>query len=260
MRLCAILLLLLTVPSADSAPPPGVVVAARQQIDDPNDEAQYGDRIMYLVPRRATKNERLANRAVSPHEFIRDRMHLDAQYYIERMIIPPLSRVLRLAGVLDVKAWYKNMPKTVRVERDERESGTAQTKLEKHFQSSMCISCGHSGMLTKGMSLPVRVCSAHRCPQACARHVRLPGHRARYASCGVYELSRRATARQTLCARRALGRCLERRSSATRSTVRGSSSGTRWRMRRKSCLLCAQPYSTWTRRPLAVLSETWCVL
>ncbi|KZW02196.1 DNA/RNA polymerase [Exidia glandulosa HHB12029] len=137
--------------SADSAPPPGVVVAARQQIDDPNDEAQYGDRIMYLVPRRATKNERLANRAVSPHEFIRDRMHLDAQYYIERMIIPPLSRVLRLAGVLDVKAWYKNMPKTVRVERDEREGGSAQTKLEKHFQSSMCISCGHSGMLTKGV-------------------------------------------------------------------------------------------------------------
>ena len=48
-------------------PPPGVVVAARRQLEDPNNEAQYGDRIPYVIARGAPQ-ERLVDRAVAPEE------------------------------------------------------------------------------------------------------------------------------------------------------------------------------------------------
>jgi DNA polymerase elongation subunit (family B) len=49
-------------------PPPGAVVAARRQLEDPNNEAQYGDRIPYIIARGAPQ-ERLVDRAVAPEEF-----------------------------------------------------------------------------------------------------------------------------------------------------------------------------------------------
>lgn len=50
-------------------PPPGVAVIARRQLEDPNDEAQYGDRIPYVIARGAP-NERLVDRAVAPEELL----------------------------------------------------------------------------------------------------------------------------------------------------------------------------------------------
>jgi len=48
-------------------PPPGVAVIARRQLEDPNNEAQYGDRIPYVIARGAPR-ERLVDRSVSPEE------------------------------------------------------------------------------------------------------------------------------------------------------------------------------------------------
>ena len=48
-------------------PPPGVAVIERRQIEDPNNEAQYGDRIPYVIARGAP-HERLVDRAVTPEE------------------------------------------------------------------------------------------------------------------------------------------------------------------------------------------------
>ena len=48
-------------------PPPGVAVIARRQLKDPNNEAQYGDRIPYVIARGAP-HERLVDRAVAPEE------------------------------------------------------------------------------------------------------------------------------------------------------------------------------------------------
>jgi DNA polymerase zeta len=44
-----------------------VSVAARRQLEDPNNEAQYGDRIPYVIARGAP-NDRLVDRAVPPEE------------------------------------------------------------------------------------------------------------------------------------------------------------------------------------------------
>ena len=48
-------------------PPPGVAVIVRRQLEDPNNEAQYGDRIPYVIARGAP-HERLVDRAVVPEE------------------------------------------------------------------------------------------------------------------------------------------------------------------------------------------------
>jgi DNA polymerase zeta len=48
-------------------PPPGVAVIARRQLEDSKNEAQYGDRIPYVIARGAP-HERLVDRAVAPEE------------------------------------------------------------------------------------------------------------------------------------------------------------------------------------------------
>jgi DNA polymerase zeta len=43
------------------------MVATRRQLEDPKNEAQYGDRIPYVIARGAP-HERLVDRAVAPEE------------------------------------------------------------------------------------------------------------------------------------------------------------------------------------------------
>ena len=54
------------------APPPGVMVAARRKAEDPNDEAQYGDRIPYVIVRGAP-GSLLVERAMDPLEFVNNK-------------------------------------------------------------------------------------------------------------------------------------------------------------------------------------------
>ena len=48
------------------------MVATRRKAEDPNDEAQYGDRIPYVIVRGAP-GSKLVERAVDPLEFINNR-------------------------------------------------------------------------------------------------------------------------------------------------------------------------------------------
>ncbi|KAF9509344.1 hypothetical protein BS47DRAFT_1349354 [Hydnum rufescens UP504] len=148
---------------SETAPPgPGPVVAALQAKDDPRKEI-YGDRVPYVITRGGPK-EKLADRAHGVDAmFWRDGdgnepLHLDAIYYIEKVIIPPLKRVFDLVGV-DVMLWYKFMPKIIRAEgyseapppqltretvgngRSPTKSG-AKFKIDSHFKKLSCISCG----------------------------------------------------------------------------------------------------------------------
>lgn len=62
----------LTTSSDNAPPPPGVVVAARRAGQDPNDEAQYGERVPYVIIRGAP-NSRLVDRAVAPEEVLKNK-------------------------------------------------------------------------------------------------------------------------------------------------------------------------------------------
>lgn len=88
---------------------------------------------------------------------------LDASYYIEHMLIPPLERVFNLVGA-NVGGWYAEMPKFARPvvpdslvpygndDRHERKSGPSKPKftIEEHFKSSACVVCGKSSSSSQG--------------------------------------------------------------------------------------------------------------
>ncbi|KAF8909030.1 hypothetical protein CPB84DRAFT_1813269 [Gymnopilus junonius] len=115
-------------------PPPGVVVAARRMILDPNDEPQYGDRIPYVITQSTSGDSQL---------------RLDALYYINRVLIPPLERIFNLVGA-DVKQWFNEMPKTLVPELvSPRKPKNIQASyspdgfnIDEHFPSTQCLSCG----------------------------------------------------------------------------------------------------------------------
>lgn len=95
--------------------PPGAVIAKRLIKSDPRKEPQYRERIPYVVIRDTLK-ERIKDRSVTPEEFVNSYrtttpMELDHEYYITRVIIPPLERIFNLMGV-NVKEWFREMPRT----------------------------------------------------------------------------------------------------------------------------------------------------
>ncbi|KAH9178730.1 hypothetical protein EDB89DRAFT_2111621 [Lactarius sanguifluus] len=130
-------------------PPPGAVVAARRQLEDPNNEAQYGDRIPYIIARGAP-HERLVDRAVALEEFYDSEKQLDGSYYISRVLIPPLERIFNLVGA-DVRGWYEEMPRRIRADgvdnalmSPEKAKGLmtpGRLRIEEHFRNSQCILC-----------------------------------------------------------------------------------------------------------------------
>ncbi|KIJ68443.1 hypothetical protein HYDPIDRAFT_124966 [Hydnomerulius pinastri MD-312] len=135
--------------SDKAPPPPGVAVAARRMLEDENDEPQYGDRVPYVIV-RGNPQTRLVDRAVTPEELLANHhMHIDAAYYISRVLIPPLERVFNLVGA-DVRAWYDEMPKAIKVDQQDplalspkKKRITANRfKIDEHFQSSQCLACG----------------------------------------------------------------------------------------------------------------------
>lgn len=95
--------------------PPGAVIAKKKVKEDPRSEPQYRERVPYLVIRDATK-ERIKDRSVTPEDYISsystdNPMELDFEYYITRVLIPPLERIFNLMGV-NIKEWYRDMPKS----------------------------------------------------------------------------------------------------------------------------------------------------
>ncbi|KZT52402.1 hypothetical protein CALCODRAFT_520743 [Calocera cornea HHB12733] len=135
------------------APPPGAAVAALKAVEDPQAEAQYGERVPYVIIRG--EGRRLVDRAVSPDVLLRNReQRIDPIYYITRQLIPPLERIFNLVGA-DVQSWYDEMPKKLRADRaqsiisipgQEKEGqmlkAPGNRTIERHFRSNLCLVCG----------------------------------------------------------------------------------------------------------------------
>jgi hypothetical protein len=75
--------------------------------------------------------------------------HIDAGYYISRVLIPPLERIFNLVGA-DARRWYDDMPKSIRIQPDsfsptkiKPDTGVPnRPNIDKHFRSSQCLICG----------------------------------------------------------------------------------------------------------------------
>lgn len=86
--------------------------------------------------------------------FGRQQYQLDAVYYIEHQLIPPIERVLNLVGA-NVASWYAEMPKVARPTADlvptakgGDEVAAAGNKrkftIDEHFKMQSCIVCGRN--------------------------------------------------------------------------------------------------------------------
>lgn len=157
-------------------PPPGVTVAARRMLHDPNDEPQYGERVPYIIA-RGSPHTRLIERAVTPEEVLANpHMQIDAVYYIEKVLIPPLERIFNLVGA-DVRAWYEEMPKAIEVDqRDPLASSpkkpkrytTSRSNIDEHFSSTRCLAC-NCPALTEGICEDCQVNSQEAIPNLLRR-------------------------------------------------------------------------------------------
>lgn len=122
-------------------PPPGALISARRMAADHRLEPQYGERVPYVVV-TGGPGARLIDRCVAPEVLMRDpSMELDAEYYISKNLIPPLERIFNLVGA-NVRAWFDEMPKVMRVRRVEGVTGGAEKKtLESYMKASNCVMC-----------------------------------------------------------------------------------------------------------------------
>ena len=137
--------------------PPGAIVAQKKVDEDHRKEPQYRERVPYVVVLDPTKT-RIKDRCISPEEFIdsyktTNPYILDYEYYITRVLIPPLERIFNLIGV-DVKGWYRELPKfqknlnkgILNISRNIRTHAClgCGDKLQSSTSSYLCSSCRHN--------------------------------------------------------------------------------------------------------------------
>lgn len=125
--------------------PNGAQVAQAQMNVDARAEPQYGERVPYVVIYRGP-NARLKDKVVRPETLLGDSsLRLDAEYYIRKQIIPPLSRIFNLMGV-DILSWYESMPRSQKVAAMNLAQNTGHqaknlTRIDQYYASSHCILC-----------------------------------------------------------------------------------------------------------------------
>ncbi|KAK6429147.1 DNA polymerase zeta [Oleoguttula sp. CCFEE 5521] len=127
--------------------PPGALIATKRMLKDPRLELQYGERVPYVVIAGAP-GARLWERCVEPERLLHDEhAELDAEYYINKNLIPPLERIFNLVGA-NVRQWFDEMPKIQRIRMlggpvmKEGEAAASKKKtMESYMGSSLCVVC-----------------------------------------------------------------------------------------------------------------------
>jgi len=124
-------------------PPPGALIATKRMLRDPRSEPQYGERVPYVVIAGAP-GARLFERCVEPERLLHDEYaELDAEYYINKNLIPPLERIFNLMGA-NVRQWYDEMPKVQRVRLlggAQAIEGKGRKTMESYMATSLCQVC-----------------------------------------------------------------------------------------------------------------------
>ncbi|GAB7359547.1 hypothetical protein MBLNU230_g6735t1 [Neophaeotheca triangularis] len=146
-------------------PPPGALIATKRMLRDPRLEPQYGERVPYVVI-AGGPGARLFERCVEPEVLLGDAgKELDAEYYINKNLIPPLERIFNLVGA-NVRGWWEDMPKVVRIRQiagggggDEGVGGIKGKRktMESYMGSSLCLVCrARVPALTRGEQIQLR--------------------------------------------------------------------------------------------------------
>ncbi|KAK4198463.1 putative DNA polymerase zeta catalytic subunit [Triangularia verruculosa] len=147
--------------SAKGPGPAGALIAGKKMAEDVRAEPQYGERVPYVVATGAP-GARLIDRCIAPEELLEraetEGLELDADYYIEKNLVPPLERIFNLVGA-NVRSWYDEIPKVQAAKRaqhqhtesagdtdhnadDENDNGKGKKTMEYFLASMTCLACG----------------------------------------------------------------------------------------------------------------------
>lgn len=63
---------LISLCSENGVPPPGAVIAGRRIVEDPMDEAEYGERVPFIITMHG-KSHKLVDKARAPEDLLNDR-------------------------------------------------------------------------------------------------------------------------------------------------------------------------------------------
>lgn len=122
--------------------PGGAVVSLRAMRTGERAAPQYRERVSFIVTLGAP-GSLITERVMSPEEFMRTpNAKIDAEYYIRKVIIPPLERLFNLLGA-NVEDWYNKMPRVIKtVNRTRARPGVPHsTELVGPAVSDSCIVC-----------------------------------------------------------------------------------------------------------------------
>jgi len=120
-----------------------ILIFRRLAEKDPRAEPLRSQRVPYIVV-YGDPNVPLIQLIRRPEDFIgNSNLRLNAHYYVEKAIIPPLNRCFSLAK-MDVSKWYADMPrkylKSHYVEGG-RGGGAKKGTIDQYFVSESCIKC-----------------------------------------------------------------------------------------------------------------------
>ncbi|XP_066995085.2 uncharacterized protein PolZ1 [Anabrus simplex] len=131
---------------------------ARQWLQtDKRAEPRVGERVPYVVV-NGPPNLPLIRLVRSPHDLLTDySLRVNAQYYITRVIIPPLDRCFSLIGA-DVESWYTDLPrKFTHYLPTSVTDGQKKSTISQYFATTNCAACGqqtHSGLCAECQNHP----------------------------------------------------------------------------------------------------------
>lgn len=116
--------------------PGGAVVSLKRMAKDEGAGPQYLERVPFVVT-AGPANSRIADRCCDPEEAVSNPdLSIDADYYINQAIIPPLERLFNIFGA-NVKAWFAEMPRPMRIHQGKSHGET----LRYYMKNSICPVC-----------------------------------------------------------------------------------------------------------------------
>lgn len=121
--------------------PGGAIVSLKKMLKDDGTEPQYRERVPFVIV-AGPSGSRINDRVVSPEEMMETPgLVIDAEYYIQKTIIPPLERLFNIMGA-NIRDWYAKMPRTMRVNSAtlHRPPGASGT-LQGFLRIETCAAC-----------------------------------------------------------------------------------------------------------------------
>uniref|UniRef100_A0A8D9BNJ6 DNA polymerase n=1 Tax=Cacopsylla melanoneura TaxID=428564 RepID=A0A8D9BNJ6_9HEMI len=118
---------------------------------DARSEPRVGERVPYVIVSGAPGLP-LIKLVKSPHELLQDfSLRLNSEYYITRVIVPPLERCFLLLGT-PILPWYTNLPRKLFVYLpsvlNERKK---KSTISQYFASVNCVCCNNVTQNKKGV-------------------------------------------------------------------------------------------------------------